>query len=502
MTAEEEVIQLRQENALLREQVGLQGKLIAQQQKQISRLEEQTHLQQQQITQLSEQVKALQEQQAKDSHNSHLPPSSDRFVRQPKSLRKTSGKPSGGQQGHAGTTLSLSNEPDEIILHRVQRCQQCQRELHSVAPCAIERRQVVDLPPTRLVVREYQAEQKQCPACQQITSAPFPPEVRAPIQYGARIGAMAVYLVEQHLLPLARACEVLSDLVGVAMSEGTLHRLIERSAEQLAPIEEVTKQALQLSSVLHQDETGLYVAGKRWWMHVSATTTLTHYAVHPERGQAALHAIGILAGFVGISVHDGWKSYLQFGCGHALCNVHHLRELTYLEEELHQGWAGQMKDLLLTMKAQVEDAKASGCSQLPVPLYQRLVQCYRLVLIQGYLDNLPDLLACASSPPAHGRRKQSPALNLLDRLWEEQAAVLAFLYDFAVPFDNSQAERDIRMVKVQQKVSGCFRSPAGAAAFCRIRGYLSTLRKQGIPVLHALQQTLLGHPVLPTFLPT
>jgi transposase len=474
MTKDEELEQLRQENSALREQVRL----------------------------LSERISDLEAQLAKDSHNSHLPPSSDRFQRQPKSLRQKSENKSGGQEGHAGTTLPLSTQPDEILVKRVQRCQQCQRELHTVAPCAIERRQVIDLPPTRLVVREYQAEQKRCPDCQQITCAPFPPEVRAPVQYGARIGAMAVYLVEQHLLPLGRACEVLEDLVGVSMSEGTLRSLIERSAEQLAPVEEVTKQALQLSPVLHQDETGLHVAGKRWWMHVSATATLTHYAVHPTRGGQALQAIGILEGFVGISVHDGWKSYRHFGCGHALCNVHHLRELTYLEEELQQGWATEMKDLLLTMKAQVEDAKASGYSQLPLPLYQRLVQSYRVVVLQGYLDNLPDLLACSSSPPQRGRPKQSPALNLLDRLWEQQEAVLAFLYDFAVPFDNSQAERDIRMVKVQQKVSGCFRSPAGAQAFCRIRGYLSTLRKQGIPVFNALQQTLLGHPVLPTFLPT
>jgi transposase len=291
------------------------------------------------------------------------------------------------------------------MVQRVQRCQFCQCELHAIKPCALERRQVVDLPPTRLVVREYQAERKQCPRCQQISSAEFPPEVRAPVQYGARIVAMVVYLVEQHLLPLACACEVLEDLLGVSMSEGTLCNLIDRCAGQLAQIEEMTKQALQLSPVLHQDETGLYVAGNRWWLHVSATATLTHYAVHPARGRAALEAIGILEGYEGISVHDGWTSYWQYGCGHALCNVHDLRELAYLEEEYQQTWAAEMKDLLLTMKAQVEDAKAAGCSQLPVPLYQRLVQHYHTVVLQGYLDNLPNLLATGSSPPQRGRPK-------------------------------------------------------------------------------------------------
>lgn len=488
MTAEDEVIRLRHTNTLLQEQVKAQRETI--------------RVQQAQIVALTKQVQELQAHLAKDSHNSHLPPSSDRFVRRPRSLRHKSEHQPGGQAGHVGTTLLLRAQPDEITVQRVLRCQFCQCDLHTVELCAIERRQVVDLPPTRLVVREYQAERKQCPRCQHITRAEFPSEVRAPVQYGARIGAMAVYLVEQHLLPLARACEVLEDLLGVKMSEGTLCSLIDRCAWRLAQIEELTKQALQLSPVLHQDETGLHVAGKRWWLHVSATTTLTHYAVHPARGRAALDAIGILEGFEGISVHDGWKSYWQYGCGHALCNVHHLRELTYLQEEYQQLWAAEMKDLLLTMKAHVEDAKASGCSQLPVPLYQRLVQLYRLIVLQGYLENLPDLLASGSSPPQRGRPKQSPALNLLDRLWEQQEAVLSFLYDFAVPFDNSQAERDIRMVKVQQKVSGCFRSPVGAQIFCRIRGYLSTLRKQGIPVFHALQQILLGHPILPTFLST
>lgn len=172
--------------------------------------------------------------------------------------------------------------------------------------------------------------------------------------------------------------------------------------------------------------------------------------------------------------------------------------MTFLAEQQQQAWAAQLKDLLLTMKAQVQDAKASGQSALPLPIYRRLVEQYRRVLLQGYLENHPGPPTPASSPPKRGRRKQSTALNLLDRLWEQEEAVLAFLYDFAVPFDNSQAERDIRMLKVQQKVSGCFRSQAGAQRFARIRGYLSTLRKQGIPVLSALHATLLGHPVLPS----
>ncbi len=468
MTKDEELEQLRQENTALRAQVAL----------------------------LSERISVLEAQQAKDSHNSHLPPASDRFHRQPKSLRKRSGKQPGGQAGHPGSTLLLSPTPDTVIVHPVEVCQHCQRDLREVESLQVERRQVLDLPPKRVVVIEHQAQHKCCPACHEISSALFPDEVRAPVQYGAALGAVGVYLVQQQLLPYERACEVLEDLLGPTMSVGTLQALVERCAKQLEPVEQQIKAALRRAPVLHQDETGLYVAGQRHWMHVSATERLTHYAVHPKRGKAALDAIGILADFAGVSVHDGWSSYWQFLCQHALCNVHHLRELTFLEEEQQQAWAGEMKELLLDSKAAVEQARTQGRTSLhPLEVADWKAR-YQTLLAEGYQANPPD-------PPPEiakkGRRKQSATRNLLDRLSTHQEAVLAFLDNFAVPFDNSLAERDIRMVKVQQKVSGCFRSPAGAVAFCRIRGYLSTLRKQGLAVLTALEQALVGHPVSPAF---
>ena len=468
MTKDEELFQLRQENSILRDQVRV----------------------------LSERISELEAQLAKDSHNSHLPPSSDRFHRQPKSLRKRSGKQPGGQAGHAGNTLKLSESPDLVIVHAVEACQHCQHDLHEVASLVVERRQVIDLPPQRVVVVEHQAQQKCCPACQQISAAAFPEDVRAPVQYGAALGAVGVYLVQQQLVPYERACEVIEDLLGPSMSVGTLQGLVERCAKQLAPVEHQIKAALCQADVLHQDETGLYVAGHRHWLHVSATEQLTHYAVHPKRGKEALDAIGILTDFAGVSVHDGWRSYWQFLCQHALCNVHHLRELTFLYEERLQAWAGEMKELLLDIKAAVEHVRAEGRSSLhPLEVADWKAQ-YAALLAEGYRANPPD------PPPdagKRGRRKQSAARNLLDRLSTHQEAVLLFLDNFAVPFDNSLAERDIRMVKVQQKISGCFRSSAGAMAFCRIRGYLSTLRKQGLAVLTALEQALVGHPVLPAF---
>jgi len=237
MTIEEELMYLREETRVLREHLAQRDELIQKQQAVLC--EQNTVIQQQgeQISSLSQQLKALQERLSKDSHNSHLPPSSDRFVRQPKSLRQKSEKKAGGQAGHPGSSLPFSSTPDEITLQQVERCEACQHDLHAVAACGTERRQVVDVPSPRLLVREYRAEQKQCPHCQHITVATFPAGVQAPIQYGPHVGATAVYLVEQQLLPLARAGEVMGDLLGVHMSEGTIWELIKRCAGQLAPVE-------------------------------------------------------------------------------------------------------------------------------------------------------------------------------------------------------------------------------------------------------------------------
>ncbi len=484
MTAEEELIHLRQKNTEQAEQI----QELQEQVKQIPVL-------QALISQLSEQVNTLQGRVAKDSHNSSLPPSSDRFVRQPRSLRKPSGKKTGGQQGHVGRTLQMTATPDEVMVHGVERCACCQQDLTQVAAVRVERRQVVEVPTPQVIVREHQAETKCCPSCQHHTTAPFPSGVRAPVQYGASIAACAVYLSQQQLLPYARVCEVLEDLVGVALSEGSLREMIERCAKQLATVEPQIKTALLQAGVIHQDETGVYVANKRHWLHVTATARLTHYQVHRSRGHEALEAIGILPNYTGISIHDSFGSYFLYSCQHALCNVHLLRELTYLAEDLGLWWAAKLKALLLEMKEATAQTRARGKHWLH-PLEVVDWECQFLDLLAEGDAVHPRAVA---PPGQRGRVKQHPARNLLDRLRKHQHAVWAFLEDLRVDFDNNLAERDLRMVKVQQKVSGCFRSVAGAQAFARIRGYLSTLRKQGIPVLAALEGTLLGHPVLPSF---
>src|SRR5437763_10165443 len=316
---------MEEENQRMREQVAQRDERIQQQETLLCQQRLLMQQMQAQIATLTQQVKDLQDRLAKDSHNSSLPPSSDRFARQPKSLRKKSEKKPGGQEGHPGTTLRFSDTPDEVIEHQVSVCASCQHDLREVEACVTLRRQVVDMPAPRLIVQEHRAEQKQCPRCQHLTLASFPTGVAAPIQYGPLIGAAAVYLTQQQLLPLERTCEVLRDLVGVQMSEGTVGELIKRTAAQLAPVEHQIKEALRQAAVIHQDETGVSVAGKRYWEHVTSTATLTHYQVHQSRGQDALNAIGILPVFKGISIHDAWASYFFYDCEPALCLVHLLR---------------------------------------------------------------------------------------------------------------------------------------------------------------------------------
>ena len=486
---------LEEENERLREQLIQRDERIQQQDLLIAQMQAQIEQMQTQMAALSQRVKDLQDRLAKDSHNSSLPPSSDRFVRRPKSLRKKSEKNSGGQEGHPGSTLRFCEQPDEVIEHRVTVCACCQQDLREVEACVTVQRQVVDIPEPRLIVQEHRVEHKRCPRCQQLIVAAFPPSVTAPIQYGPRIGAVALYLTQQQLVPLERSCEVLADLLGVRMSEATVGELIQRAASHLVGVEQQIKEALIQAPVIHQDETGVRVAGKGYWEHVTSTASLTHYHVDASRGQEALNAIGIMPVFKGISIHDGWASYFLYDCEHALCLVHVLRELVFQAEEHGAAWAAELKDLLLSMKEATQQAREQGKHWLdPLEVLDWELAFLRL------LDEADHLTPRATAPPgSKGRIKQSAARNLLDRLRKHQKAVFCFLEDLRVDFDNNQAERDLRMIKVQQKVSGCFRSLAGAAAFSRIRGYLSTLRKQGLPLLSALQATLSGHPLLPSF---
>ena len=448
-----------------------------------------------QVQALNERVRELELRLAKDSHNSHKPPSSDEpTFRRParKSLRKRSGKKPGGQPGHTGCTRLQVETPDEVRLHVPDSCAQCGDDLQGVDPCLAQRRQVFDLPPLRLHVQEHQVHDKRCPGCGHTTRAAFPQGVDEPVQYGPGVLGLGLYLQTYQLLPYGRTAGLISDVFGQTPSQGTLARALKQAHKRLEPVEQQIHAALRRSPSVHFDETGLRIASMRQWVHSAGTAALTLYRAHAKRGREAIDDMGVLPGYEGISIHDAYTSYLSYPGRHALCNAHLLRDLVAVEEETQAAWAAAMRELLLEIKAAATLARASSAAQLEPAQIQAFRARYDALLRQGQAAHPP-------SPPTGraGRRKQSPAYNLVQRLQKHADKVLAFMYDIAIPFDNNLAERDLRMLKTKQKISGGFRSPGGAEVFCRIRSYISTIRKQRLPLLEALRSVFSGAPLMP-----
>jgi len=458
-------------------------------------LTDQLQTQEASIGALTERVRQLEDQRAKDSHNSSKPPSSDRGRKESKgNLRKKSGRNAGGQKGHQGSTLRMVDQPDKEIVHPVDRCEDCGLSLVDEAVIDYERRQVFDIPPLKIEVTEHQAEIKICPCCGEVIKACFPVGVDQPVQYGNRIRALSVYLMNYQFHPYDRNREFFEDVFSHSISVGTLWQANLACYNALAVSEAVTKQLIIDSAVACFDETGYAVKGKGHWLHVASTPHLTAYMPHPKRGKEGMDEMNILPQYRGIAVHDFWKTYFKYDCKHALCNAHLLRELIFINEQYEQRWAQDMIDLLLKIKTVVDEAK-QNTDCLDQETIQTFEEGYQQILKEGYQANpSPDT---RKLPKKRGRQKQSKTKNLLDRLRDYRKEVLAFMYDFRVPFDNNLAERDIRMMKVQQKISGCFRSEKGARMFCRIRGYISTARKQGINVLEAIQMAMDEKPFMP-----
>ena len=449
---------------------------------------------------LEARVETLENQKSQDSQNSSKPPSGDGFGKRTKSLRTKSGRQSGGQTNHPGSTLEWREEVDQIVTHPVVDCSSCGASLTSVEVLNLNCRQVHDLPPLQLVVAEHQSEEKCCPRCGVLNQGAFPADVNSVVQYGSELKGLMVYLMEGQLLPSQRVRELLQEVVGCEISEGTLYNSRTRCYEQLAAVEAHIKSGVQAASVVHFDETGLRVKGQLMWLYVACNGWLTVYFIHPKRGQVAMDAMDILPSFEGVSVHDGLASYAQYDSDHALCNAHHLRELRFVVERYEQDWANEMMTLLVEIKIQVETAKETGVFALTPTQRADFEHRYQRLIEAGLKAN-PSPAINPDKPKLKGRRKQSPPKNLLDRLQLHQSAILAFMNDFRVPFDNNQAERDLRMMKLKQKISGTFRSTAGAQRFGRIRGYISTLRKQSIQVLDALRLVFMETPIFPTLQP-
>jgi len=445
---------------------------------------------------MNQRIRELEGQIAKNSRNSSKPPSSDGYKKPaPKSLRKKTTRKTGGQPGHKGSTLNAVDKPDHTRRHSVVTCSCCGKSLANEIPSAIEKRQVFDLPPLRLEVTEHQAETKICD-CGHKNSAQFPAGVNAPTQYGPGIKVAANYIKYHQHIPYARACELLSDLFGAGISQGTLANMFSECASLLeTPLEQIKKQITE-SLVLHLDETGMRVENKGHWMHTASTQTATYYHIHDRRGTVAIDENGILPSFTGCAVHDHLKAYLTYDCDHALCNAHHLRELIFVLEQYDQTWAQEMIDCLLKIKDTVDQTYPIA-KQLSPQQIKEFEDLYQQALTKGYAQNpLPPPPKNKKKKP--GRTAKTKPRNLLERLDEFRDQTLAFMYDFQVPFDNNLAERDLRMIKVQQKISGTFRTMNGAKIFSSIRSYLSTARKNGIGAFDALQALYAGHPFIPS----
>jgi len=423
-----------------------------------------------------------------NSSNSGKPPSSDGLKKPARvsSLRERSGKKPGGQKGHKGETLRQVTDPNEVVNHYPPACSLCGVGLDPETSVGHSARQVFDLPqPQPIVVTEHRAHDCQCPACGAKTRAPFPDGVNAPVQYGARITAFVIYLLHFQLLPENRLATLMADLFGVKVAAATIARMSRTCAERLQVFVETVRNLVAGAPVKHMDETGFRIGGKTQWLHVASTALLTFYRVCAKRGS-------LLANVVGVVVHDHWKPYYTIeGVLHALCNAHHLRELKALVEIEKEEWARKMQRLLRRACHITNRARERG-----VPLRPRLIECferrYDAILAEGLAFHETQLPLVRAVIKAGGKRRgrapRRTGHNLLLRLAKHKEDTLRFLRDPTVPFTNNQAERDGRMMKLRQKISGGFRSLQGAMDFALIRSFVSTARKQDWNIIDALSR--------------
>lgn len=432
------------------------------------------------ILNLEKRIEELEARLNMNSRNSSKPPSSDGLNKpSPKSLRKKSGRTRGGQPGHEGKTLEQVQNPDQSHELKLERCPDSGTALGEEQIVGTIKRQVFDLPSPKLEVTEYIAQVYRLDNGKQI-HADFPKGVNNAVQYGFRFQAWLVYLSDYQMIPLRRIRSMCADLFGYSVSEATIVAARESCAQNLEAFLQITGEQLADEAVLHADETGMRVDGKTVWLHSLSNAKRTLYHIDAKRGYEALERMGILEGYTGRLVHDFWPAYFKLLCQHAMCNQHIVRELTFFEERY--SWAAQMKTLLLQA---CEDPLASS--------FEQWQQAYSKILKDGYteIDFKPE-----TSRKQRGRAAKPKELNLLERLDKHRSSVLAFIEYPEVPFTNNQAEQDVRMAKVKQKVSGCFRSWKGARLFTTIRSYISTCIKQKQGVFKALQKAMQNEPIL------
>jgi transposase len=435
----------------------------------------------------------------KNSQNSSRPPSTDPR-KKTRSLRKKSERRAGGQPCHPGSTLDFVAKPDRPFIHAPESSHLCGAALAESEVARTERRQVYDFPQQKMEVTEHQAQTKVCRRCGAENKAAFPSGVKAPVQYGEGVRSVAAYLMGYQLLPYERCAEAMSDLFDCNISPGTLATLLKGCAGELVGAEMLIKEGLRQAAVLGVDETNLRVHKRQDWVHVSSTDKLTLLAHDKRRGALAIDVIDILPRYKGVAMHDGFSSYDQYRqCRHAQCNAHILRELNYVIETSKPQWATEMKALLLEIKGAVNKAREGGRKKLPPRLKTEFLRKYDENI--GQAKHLYGLLQRKRGRSNKPRAVESPiraaARKLACRLDARREEVLLFMRDFSVPFDNNQSERDLRMLKVKQKISGCFRTDKGVAEFCRLRSYVSTMKKQGRGVMETIRSIFTGKVIMP-----
>lgn len=450
------------------------------------------------ISELRAEVVDLRARLSANSRNSSRPPSSDGLAKPPapKSLRGRSGRKPGGQPGHEGSHLERVEQPDGILLHVPARCGGCGSGLADGELVGEEARQVFDLPPVRLLVTEHRCQRRRC-SCGHVTAVAFPAGVYAPTQYGPRVRALGLYLVAAQHLPYQRAAMLLADWLGAPLSPATLVGFVKDGADDLDEFLDLVHEQLIASPVVHFDETGARAGGRLRWLHCASTQTLTFYALHDRRGTEGIDHTGVMPRFRGIAVHDGWPQYRGYTqATHALCNAHHLRELLAIIEQNPDGqsWAGHIDTLLRALHEEVKVAKAAGEDWLDPCMLAGYRAAYQQIIALGNHHNPPGTIPTGK----RGVIKQTPARNLLTRLDRDREQILRFAHDFQIPFDNNLVERDIRMIKIHQKISGSWRTTTGADRFLALRAYISTTRKQGRDTLDSLARLASHNPWLPT----
>ena len=450
---------LREENSSLREEVNL----------------------------LRSELESLRSQISKNSRNSHKPSSSNGFKSPKRSPGRKRKKNKGGQRGHEGQTLEFHESPDEIIHLPLEECPGCHCDLSSSLESPSEVRQVFDIPPIALHVTQFEAQRKWCECCQKQVTAAFPQEVKAPIQYGLNLKSFALYLHYEQLLPLRRVAQTLESLLGVGIHPQTILNHSSRLDDTLFLQTQWIASQLSEASFLHNDETSLKLKGKLHWLHVNSTSELTLYTASPHRGKKGLVASDILPFYSDLLIHDAWRSYDSYGTQHAFCGAHLLRELQAIMEQEGAFWARDLQSWMRQELKYVQELKAFGEKEYPEFEKQLTLQKLQTILSQG------QTYYQMKDPPRsgkRGRKAQHKGKNLLDRFIQNTSEMIRWLLDFEVPFDNNQAERDLRMMKLRHKTSGSFQQEHSLQRFCAIRSVFSSIKKKGAPLFDSIKEMI------------